>query len=127
MDYVFHHWLGFQEDGYVDGERADWFGIDQYLTYTLSRCWKAGARFEWFKDEEGTRVGLNRASNPNDPPFPGNFYSLSLGLNWMPNSNVIVRPEVRADWYDGDAVRLPYDDGVDDTQFMVGCDAMLLF
>ena len=82
-------------------------------------------RFEWFRDEEGTRVGLNRPSNPNVPPLDGNFYSLSLGLNWMPTYNLTVRPELRADWYNGDA--LPYDDGADDNQFMVGFDAILRF
>jgi hypothetical protein len=127
LNYVFHHWLGFQEDGYLNGEQADWFGVDQYLTYTISPCWKVGARFEWFKDEEGTRVGLNRARNPNDPPFIGNFYSLSLGLNWTPTANVMFRPEIRGDWYDGNAVRQPFNDGRDDHQLMLGIDGIMLF
>ena len=137
MDYVFHHWLGFQEDGasrggIIDGPPpvavdADWYGIDQYLYYTINGYWKAGLRFEWFRDEEGTRVGLNRARNPNVPPFPGSFYSLSFGADWAPTDNLIVRPELRADWYDGNAARLPYNDGTDSTQFMVGCDAILRF
>ncbi len=127
MEYVFHHWLGFQEDGAADGGRADWYGVDQYLYYTINDCWKAGLRFEWFRDEEGTRVGLNRPSNLNDPPFAGNFYSVSLGVNWTPNDNFILRPEVRADWYNGPAAVLPFDDGTDDTQFVMGFDAILLF
>ncbi len=97
------------------------------MYYTLNDCWKAGLRFEWFRDEEGTRVGLNRASNPNDPPFAGDFYSLSAGLNWHPGTNVIIRPEIRADWYDGNAVRQPFDDGQDDSQLMLGVDAILMF
>ncbi len=127
IDYVFHHWLGFQEQGAPNGEQADWYGIDQYLYYTLNNRWKAGARFEWFRDEEGTRVGLNRPSNPNTPPLAGNFYSLSLGVNWTPSKNVMLRPEIRADWYEGNAVRLPYNDGTDDSQFMLGFDAILRF
>ena len=127
LDYVFHHWLGLQEDGALDGGRADWYGVDQYLYYTLNEYWKAGLRFEWFRDEEGTRVGLNRPSNPNKAPFIGDFYSLSLGVNWTPTYNLIVRPELRADWYDGSALPTPFDDGTDDSQFMLGCDAILLF
>ena len=77
----------------MDGSQADWYGIDQYLYYTINDCWKAGLRFEWFRDEEGTRVGLNRPSNPNKPPFSDNFYSISLGLNWAPTENFVLRPE----------------------------------
>jgi hypothetical protein len=127
MEYVFHHWLGFQEDGAPGGGQADWYGVDQYLYYTINDCWKAGVRVEWFRDEEGTRVGLNRASNPNNPPFPGNFSSLSFGLNWSPTRNVTLRPEVRADWYGGNATRQPFDDGTKDTQLMIGLDAILLY
>ncbi len=127
LEYVFHHWLGLQENGAPQGGQADWYGIDQYLYYTLNDCWKVGARFEWFRDEDGTRVGLNRANNPNTPPFAGDFYSLSLGVNWMPTNNITLRPEVRADWYDGDALRQPYDDGTNDSQFMLGLDAILRF
>ena len=78
-----------QQEGTFTGETAYWYGVDQYLYYTINNCWKAGARFEWFRDEDGTRVGLNRASNPNNPPYAGDFYSLSLGLNWKPRTNFI--------------------------------------
>lgn len=127
FEYVFHHWLGLQEAGAIDGTQADWYGMDQYLYYTLNRCWKAGFRFEWFRDEEGTRVGLNRLRNPNVAPFEGDFYSAALGVNWSPRNSVVIRPEVRADWYDGGAVRQPFDDGTQDNQFMVGIDGIFSF
>ena len=127
MEYVFHHWLGVQQEGTSTGETAYWYGVDQYLYYTINNCWKAGMRFEWFRDEDGTRVGLNRQSNPNNPPYVGDFYSLSLGLNWSPRTNLMLRPEIRADWYDGEAQRLPFDDGTDSSQLMLGLDAILLY
>ncbi len=127
MDYVFHQWLGSQADGAVNGDTAYWYGVDQYLYYALNDCWKAGMRFEWFRDEDGTRVGLNRPSNPNNPPFVGNFYSVSAGVNWKPTRNFTLRPEIRCDWYDGDAQRLPYDDGTDSNQLLLGLDAILLY
>ena len=125
LDYVFHHWLGFQESGAADGGQADWYGIDQYLTYTLNSCTKVGMRFEWFRDEEGTRVGLNRPSNPNGPPFAGNFFSLSWGVNYAPCECFMIRPELRADWFDGPDAFQPFDDGTDDSQFMLGCDIVV--
>lgn len=127
LDYVFHQWLGAQQDGAPNGERADWYGIDQYLVYNINCCWKAALRFEWFNDEEGTRVGLNRPSNPNNAPFAGDFLSISAGLNWMPSANFIVRPEVRYDWFNGVAGVNPYNDGLATDQLMVGFDAILKF
>ncbi len=125
MEYVFHHWLGYQEAGAADGGDADWYGVDQYLYYTINDCWKAGLRFEWFRDEEGTRVGLNRPSNPNIPSFVGNFWSLSAGVNWMPTNNLIIRPELRWDWFDGTG--LPYADGAKDEQLLLAADVIWRF
>jgi hypothetical protein len=125
--YVFHQWLGSQDQGALDGDTAYWYGIDQYLYYNINDCWKAGMRFEWFRDEDGTRVGLNRPSNPNKVPYIGNFYSVTAGVNWLPTDNLIVRPEIRYDWFDGDQVRQPYDDGTDSSQLLLGIDAILVF
>lgn len=126
-EYVFHHWMGFQDDGSRGGGDAYWYGVDQYLYYHLTDSLKGGARFEWFRDEDGTRVGLNRTRNPNIPPFQGNFYSASLGMNWTPSSNVIVRPEIRYDWFDGGVARQPFGDGQNDHQFLIGLDAIVRF
>jgi hypothetical protein len=126
-EYVFHQWLGSQDQGALDGGTAYWYGVDQYLYHTINDCWRAGLRMEWFRDEDGTRVGLNRPSNPNKVPFVGNFYSLSAGLNWMPTNNLTVRPEIRADWFDGDQPVKPFDDGTDSSQLLLGVDAILLF
>lgn len=127
LDYVFHQWLGIQDQALADGRQAQWYGIDQYMFYTINDRWKAGARFEWFHDDDGTRVGLNRASNPNNPPYVGNFYSLSFGVNYSPTQNFIVRPEIRSDWYTGNSVPRPYQDGAKTSQLMLGLDAIYKF
>ena len=69
-EYVFHQWLGTQAKGLANGGTALWTGIDQYLYYRVSKTWLWGARFEWFQDTDGTRVGLNRPSNPNHERAP---------------------------------------------------------
>jgi Putative beta-barrel porin-2, OmpL-like. bbp2 len=126
-DYTFHHWLGAQQAGKVGGGTADWYGIDQYLLYTINDRWKGGLRLEWFRDQDGTRVGLNRPSNPNKVPFVGNFTSLSAGLNWKPSANLTFRPEIRADWFDGAQAIKPFRDGKDSSQLMLGLDGIVLF
>lgn len=125
LEYVFHHWLGLQNQGRPFGGTALWYGIDQYMYYRLSSCWRLGGRFEWFRDEDGTRVGLNRPANPNKVPLPGSYYSLSAGPNWSPVPNFVVRPEIRWDFYNGPA--RPFADGTRDYQLMLGCDAILHF
>jgi hypothetical protein len=126
-EYVFHQWFGSQADGTASGATAYWYGIDQYLYYRINDCWRSGLRFEWFRDEDGTRVGLNRPSNPNKPPFVGNFFSLTAGLNWTPSTVFTLRPEIRADWFDGNQAIGPFDDGAKDYQLMIGFDAIYLF
>jgi len=98
-EYLFHHWLGTQAEALADGGTALWVGIDQYLYYRVNDVWAWGARFEWFQDTDGTRVGLNRPSNPNHVPLPGTFYSLTIGPNRTPTGNFIMRPAFRCDFF----------------------------
>ncbi|QEF96504.1 hypothetical protein Mal15_05320 [Stieleria maiorica] len=108
----------FQSD-YLDTENAagttvrETFGINQYLIYTLSDCWAAGGRFEWYNQE-----GVYSPVGQDD-----DIYALTLGLNYKPHSNVIVRPEIRWDW--DDAVVAGLDEGDDQTTF--GIDTIFLF
>ena len=56
---------------------------------------------------------------------------LTAGLSWRPKgkSNIVVRPEVRWDWYNGLAgpTGLPFNDGRSDVQFLFGVDAIVTF
>jgi hypothetical protein len=128
-EYLFHHWLGTQAKALADGGTALWAGIDQYLYYRVSDAWAWGARFEWFQDTDGTRVGLNRPSNPNHVPLPGNFYSLTVGPNWSPTGNFLMRPAFRWDFFGGPfgGPRAPYDDGNANQQTMLGFDLIQKF
>jgi len=128
LEYVFHQWYGFQANGTaIPGQDADWWGIDQYLYYTVNSKWKVGARGEWFVDQDGTRIGLNRPSNPNKPPFAGTIYSATLGANYSPNANVVLRPEIRADFYDPKFGGLPFQDGTRTNQLLLGLDGIVKF
>jgi len=126
-EYVFHQWYGAQANGLNDGTTAIWTGIDQYLYWSVSKTWKWGARFEWFDDIDGTRVGLNRPSNPNHVPLPGNYFSLTVGPNWLPTGNVLVRPAFRWDFFSGRSGVNPFNDGVSTNQTMLGFDAIQKF
>jgi hypothetical protein len=126
LQYVIQHDHGWQEDFFARDVDAEWYGINQYLFYTLNDCWKLGSRIEWFRDDDGVRVTGLRPNNPiAGDSFVGNFYEITLGLNWTPTNNFRVRPEVRWDWFDGTG--LPYDDGTKDEQFLGAVDMILLW
>ncbi len=121
-------------DPAVFGPTAKWYGLDQYLIYTLNPCWSAGARAEVFHDQDGTRVGglgsVGIVGWPAAPGFAGTFTEVTLGLNWHPNLNVVVRPEARWDCYSGSTNldgQLPFGDGTKGSQFLFATDVILTF
>lgn len=125
LQYVVQHDHGIQSVS--TGGTAEWYGLNQYLFYTINDCWKAGLRGEWFRDDDGTRVAAVRESNNTSPGgHAGNFYQISAGLNWTPTANLLVRPELRWEWFEGDNLAGgigPYDGRND--MFTAGIDAIL--
>lgn len=129
LTYVFQHDYG---QSYEDGTlaKADWYGVNQYLLYKINDRWSAGLRGEWFRDEEGTRVSSTTSGNTlTGASLPGDFYEISAGLNWRPFERLMIRPELRYDWYDSSVVGgdMPFNDGTKDEQFLLGCDAIVTF
>lgn len=108
---------------------AEWYGLSQSFLYQISRCWSAGARVEWFRDNDGSRVTGLGSGNLNTGPFVGDFFEATVGLNWKPRANIRVRPELRWDWYGADTAGgpRPFDAGDQSRQFMFGCDMIVSF
>ncbi|MBX7168877.1 MAG: outer membrane beta-barrel protein [Pirellulales bacterium] len=134
LKYVFQSDLGWQNDASVvtPGQDAEWYGVNQYLFYTLNDKWGLGGRAEWWRDDDGAR----EISNVGDPSgsayggFAGNFYECAAGLNYLATANFRLRSEARWDWYTGPANaanQLPYDDGTDSNQFVWGNDFIFLW
>jgi hypothetical protein len=114
------------------GEDAEWYGLNQYFLYTINPCWSANMRVEILRDDDGMRV-----AGPGNLPgvyafsgrgFAGDFVALTCGLSWRPNANLVVRPEIRWDMFEGPAgpTGLPFG-GDDDDQLTVAMDAILTF
>jgi len=145
LKYVAVHNLGFERDIVeFGGADAEWYGLNQYFLYTINKCWAVNVRAEWMRDDDGARIaGPGNIVSPDGvvggvrawdgAGYAGDFFEVSLGLNWRPNGNWLVRPEVRWDWYDGPASFLPgkpampFNDGVSDDQMTFGIDAIFLF
>lgn len=116
LQYVAQYDQGFEKEGAAGGRDADWYGLNQYLLYTLNSCWRFGTRLEFFRDEDGARVDPGGRS--------GNYYAWSLGCNWTPNERVLVRPEFR--WDVAEGLR-PFADGRQRGQILAACDFIVRF
>lgn len=120
LTWILHNDLGIQPNS-SSGDDALWVGIVQYLQYDLTDRLGAGIRFEWFQDRDGTRIDPGQIS--------GEFCELTAGLNWKPSKRLLVRPELRYDWFGGSYVSgsLPFNGGTEDRQFSGGFDLVVSF
>jgi hypothetical protein len=122
LTYIIQSDFGVQGGATLTGKTARWYGVNQYIYYKKNDIVSWGAEFEWFRDEEGFRVTApvpspgspNARGWPRGPGFAGDFFNVTLGPRWTPLPNLVVRPNLRWDWYHGatDVNGLkPYDGG----------------
>ncbi|MCI0554326.1 MAG: porin, partial [Anaerolineae bacterium] len=124
LHYVFQHDQGIVQDVEAPGGTNRWYGVNQYLTYDMVNTVALGLRFEWFRDEDGSRVldGLGNNIAPN------HYFAITGGVNWSPTSWLKIRPEVRYDW----STSTPAYDVADGTstrfnQILISADAIIQF
>lgn len=123
-EFVFENNTGWQRN---QGLETSWFySFQPFLFYKINDCLKWGIRYEYFHDP-GAFVSGIRLGNPNVGPYNGNFHTVATGLNWAPNGskNLMIRPEVRYDWFNGNGV--PFDAGRDTEQLMLVLGAYVLY
>ena len=77
------HYIG--QFDYLNLGSNDEFSFINSLYYCHNRCLAFGTRLEWFKSDQ-----LQAAT--------ASTYDYTVGLNYRPNANVLIRPEVRWDW-----------------------------
>ncbi|MGV3607872.1 MAG: outer membrane beta-barrel protein [Planctomycetaceae bacterium] len=140
VTYVAQSDFGTQEAALASGRSAQWYGLNHYLLNKRSDCVTWAANFEWFRDEDGYRVGgflpsLGGGSTVRGLPlarygYQGNFFQVTVGPKWSPYKNLFVRPNLRFDWFDGTspAANLrPYDAGNSNRQVIFGTDLVWTF
>jgi hypothetical protein len=103
------------------GNALKYYGINQYLLYKISNRWAAGARVEWFRDEArlGGQAGINTV----------NSTGITLGLNYTPRKNIIIRPEIRWDASGASPSNFAqhFDNNTRSSQFSGGFDCIFKF
>jgi hypothetical protein len=137
-------WVGGGGIGWEQGATADplsvprtaeWYSTSTYLFYTVDPRLTLGMRAEWFRDDDGARTAFANSDNGgaafNRPGYAGNFYDLTFGVTWKPFQNLRVRPELRFDWFRGEAIdgsaSRPFNDQTDRFQTTVGVDVIYEF
>ncbi len=128
LKYVLQHDYGYSEggSGVVPGDAAQWYGLNQYLTYEVSDELSVGGRVEWFRDDDGSRVvGLRSGTGGG----VADYYGLTMGVNYSPASYMKIRPEVRYDYQDrrDDGVPAAFDAGGSTNQWTGAVDFIVQF
>jgi len=105
LKYVFQS--DFIDNDIFLGAQQDLIGVNQYLIYTVNDCWGVGARLEWF----------------DDPRMQDEVVALTCGVNYKPHANVVIRPEVRWNWF-GDGAITPVSQQLAQDEALFGIDAI---
>ena len=93
----------FDGTGALIGYGTDtWSGVAGYANYAINTMWSATARAEYFADYGGSRVGQTQRWGEG-----------TVTLQYAPNSNVIVRGEVR-----GDKTNRPFFFGINGNRYI---------
>ncbi len=139
------HWqlIGDFVYGRDDGFDAEWYGAAGYVKYKVNDRLSIVGRAEIFRDDDGFAVlqyGDNddpanaiRGLPVNDPRTVGGgattYYEFTVGLNWKPIPNLMIRPETRWDLSNvsAGAAGGPFDDSNHRDQFTFGIDFILTF
>ncbi|MDD1649068.1 MAG: porin [Methylococcaceae bacterium] len=129
-------------------QNAEWYGINQYLTYDVLDNLGVGVRAEWFRDNNGFRiwgpgrcgasinantegVGVPYAcniNNLNSYPWAGaNYYALTAGLNYKPVKWINLRPNFRYDWSSQETFMSATPGKQLDNQFTFSADIVITF
>ena len=121
----------------IEVDRSDRRGSDSLgASVSYANAWNFGGRRDDVlvgAADDGFRVQGLRTGNPiQGAQFAGDFFATSLGLNYRGPGNLIVRSEIRYDWYDGEANAgaggaRPFDDGAQNDQLSGGVDLIIEF
>ncbi len=129
---------GNQDQALANGASAQWFGSNNYLFLKLTDRVTWGTNVEWFRDDDGFRVGTvlppssaySFRGSPLAGGYAGDFYQCTTGPKISLMENLILRPNVRFDWYtgldNGPGTR-PYVDGNLNQQVILATDLLWIF
>ncbi len=99
---LFESIYGYQEGGDLNPlpfaivRDSAFYGASAGFRYKLHDRVHVGARFEWFADENAANVTWGGVGATG-----GDVYALTASVGWEPHPNLLIRPELKFDAYDG--------------------------
>ncbi|MDG2013049.1 MAG: outer membrane beta-barrel protein, partial [Pirellulaceae bacterium] len=129
IDYIMEHDLLTSNSRQVPSNPTDnyqCYSLANYLVYKINEKWKSGIRVEWLQNNGGRLTGVDSSQLA----ASGNYYDVTLGLNWQARPHVRFRPELRYDWqspYQPQDQPLSYDDNTAAKQWLFSCDVLWEF
>ena len=129
LDYIMEHDLltsGSRSDPVNTSDNLQAYALANYLVYEVNDRWKAGLRFEWLQNNGARFSGVDSSKLA----ASGNYYDITLGLNWQAKPHLRFRPELRYDWqtpYQPLDQPLSYDDNTSSKNWLFGCDMLWEF
>ena len=104
----------------------EFYTLANYLIYQINHQWRSAVRVEWLQNDGGPLSGVI-----SDPlAASGNYYNITMGLNWKPRNHLRFRPELRYDWQSRDpnsTLPLSFDDYTSAKQWLMACDMLWEF
>jgi hypothetical protein len=141
--FIFQNDDGVETNSGGGGANAAWYSFDNYLLYEVNDKWSLGARYEWFIDQDGTRVagiGYRDGLLKGIPltAIPAQWQEATVGVNYKHNANTSLRSELRWDWATplggatwvnaaGAPAHGPFDDFSKRHQFLWGTDLIVKY
>jgi len=129
IDYIMEHDLMTSRSRQTPVNTADDYQayvFANHLIYKINDKWKTGLRVEWLQNNGGPFSGVDSSQLA----ASGNYYDITLGLNWQARPHVRFRPELRYDWqspYQPEDQPLSYDDNTSAKQWLFSCDVLWEF
>ncbi len=108
---------GYSENSGINGESgAHWFAYVQYLMYDFTDRQQGAFRYEYFDDSDGVKG------------FRDSMWSLTYTHNMTIHENVLIRPEIRYNKYNGADQLSPGDKGnTADSETIIGVGVEYVF
>jgi len=106
--------LAWEEHAAANGNTARWYGVTGYAGYKINDMFTINGRAEWFRDEGGSRLGIDAS-----------FLEGTIGVSIHPlkdkiGQNLVIRPELRGDYSNKDA----FNGGRNKSQATIAVDAI---
>ena len=99
---------------------ATYSGVEGQLQYKIDAKLAAAGRLELFRDRNGFALFPNTT-------VAGDFYEATLGLQWRPAKNLLIRPELRYDWQGHNNGANAFAGGTKSNQLLFATDIVLQY